>query len=205
MRTVYKHMCTHVPGSISYFFVCIYIHTRICNSFVYLCVHIFIYLFIHLHPYILVYKIHITAMLIYIYIYMFWCILSGISKHFTWVFSDIQENQSWHVMPRCLRNSHRMTRWATVDLQSSVCLKTRSKDIPDVQDRLYKYLVSAVHLYVNVQISILDIFGLYECPFVLVVADFVLLIRAHGDTMEVLNRLVKGWKWRLCTREFKGY
>jgi hypothetical protein len=46
---------------------------------------------------------------------------------------------------------------------------------------------------VNVQISILDIFGLYECQFVLVlvVADFVLLIRAHGDTMEVLNRLVK--------------
>lgn len=78
-------------------------------------------------------------------------------------------------------------------MQSNVCLKTRSKDIPDVQDRLYKYLVSAVHLYVNVQISILDIFGLYECQFVLVlvVADFVLLIRAHGDTMEVLNRLVK--------------
>ena len=89
-------------------------------------------------------------------------------------------------------------------MQSNVCLKTRSKDIPDVQDRLYKYLVSAVHLYVNVQISILDIFGLYECPFVLVVADFVLLIRAHADTMEVLKRLVKVENGGLCARDFKG-
>lgn len=98
-----------------------------------------------------------------------------------------------------------MTRWATVDLQSSVCLKTRSKDIPDVQGRLYKYLVSAVHLYVNVQISILDIFGLYECPVVLVVDDFVLLIRAHGDTMEVLNRLVKVENGASAPVNLKGY
>ena len=70
---------------------CMYIYTyTYMHSFVYLCVHIFIYLFIHLHPYILVYKIHITAMLIYIYI-CFDASCSGISKHFTWVFSDIQE------------------------------------------------------------------------------------------------------------------
>lgn len=47
------------------------------HSFVYLCVHIFIYLFIHLHPYILVYKIHITAMLIYIYIYVLMHLVPG--------------------------------------------------------------------------------------------------------------------------------
>ena len=67
MRTVYKHMCTHVPGSISFFFsMYIYIHVY---AFICLFMCSYIYIFIHtctaIHPY-LKYTYYCNANYIYI-------------------------------------------------------------------------------------------------------------------------------------------